>query len=222
MDISGIQDKRKFVSVQSVKALIGTDQGKMKKAKKYCLECGKVRKDHRSILCRSCSKKGTRNPMYGKLPENHFETGYIPWHAGTKGVAMAPSTAFKKGGIPWNKGKKGEYKLWPNGRNMPWAKGKKHWNWNNGSSFEPYGVEFNEKLKEQIRKRDNYRCQECFRHQDELYTKGGRKYKLNIHHIDYDKKNNKPENLISLCGNCHLQTNFGREDWIKYFQRKSN
>ncbi|MCK4500255.1 HNH endonuclease [Candidatus Babeliales bacterium] len=97
--------------------------------------------------------------------------------------------------------------------------GKLASNWQGGKSFEPYGLEFNETLKEQIRERDNYRCQECFRHQDELFTKSGKRYKLMIHHIDYDKQNNKPENLISLCRNCHLQTNFQREDWTNYFNK---
>lgn len=96
-------------------------------------------------------------------------------------------------------------------------------NWKGGKSFEPYNSDFNEKLKNKIRKRDNYRCQQCFRHQDELFknTKAGiRRYKLSVHHIDYDKKNNRPENLISLCVVCHAQTGFGREDWTTYFQEK--
>lgn len=99
-------------------------------------------------------------------------------------------------------------------------KGEKSPTWLGGISFEPYGIEFNGELKEEIRKRDNYRCQECFRHQDELYTKKGRKYKLMIHHIDYNKRNNNSENLISLCRSCHMQTNFKREDWTGYFQKR--
>ena len=91
-------------------------------------------------------------------------------------------------------------------------KGDKNYNWKGGSSFEPYGIEFNNKLKEQIRKRDQYRCQECFRHQNEL------KKKLAVHHIDFNKKNNVPNNLISLCNGCHSQTQYKREDWIDYFQ----
>lgn len=98
--------------------------------------------------------------------------------------------------------------------------GKNHYNWKGGLSHEEYGLEFNEKLKRQIRKRDNYRCQQCFRHQDELFSSTGKRYKLNIHHIDYNKKNNIPTNLISLCRNCHTQTNFKREDWTKYFNKK--
>lgn len=95
-----------------------------------------------------------------------------------------------------------------------------HPNWQGGISFESYGIEFNKELKEKIRKRDNYRCQECFRHQNELFIKNGKSYKLDIHHIDYDKKNNNEANLISLCRNCHAQTNFDRNNWIKYYRNK--
>lgn len=96
-------------------------------------------------------------------------------------------------------------------------KGEKSRFWQGGISFEPYSPEFNERLKKQVRKRDNYRCQECFRHQDELYYKNRKKYSLMVHHIDYNKKNSDLENLISLCQSCHQQTNFNREDWTNYF-----
>jgi hypothetical protein len=54
----------------------------------------------------------------------------------------------------------------------------------------------------------------------ELRTKSNKLYRLNIHHIDYDKKNNDPVNLISLCKVCHTQTNYSREDWERYFKNK--
>jgi len=119
-----------------------------------------------------------------------------------------------KGNAPWNKGKKNVYSK----ERLEKISGARSNLWQGGISFGPYGSEFNNRLKEQIRKRDGHRCQECFRHQDELYTKSGRKYSLIVHHIDYNKKNNNPSNLISLCMGCHSQTNFGREDWTKYFQ----
>jgi hypothetical protein len=90
--------------------------------------------------------------------------------------------------------------------------GKDHPNWQGGKSFEEYGKDFNRKLKEKIRKRDNYICRECG------YSQKLLDYKLHIHHIDYDKKNNSEDNLISLCKSCHCQTNFDRVDWTKYFK----
>lgn len=89
-----------------------------------------------------------------------------------------------------------------------------HPNWLGGKSFESYGMEFNNKLKKRIRERDNYTCQECGILENELG------YKLACHHIDYDKKNNSIDNLISLCKSCHAQTNWNRKDWTKYFNNK--
>ena len=91
--------------------------------------------------------------------------------------------------------------------------GEDNHNWLGGISFEPYPPKFNDRLKRQIRERDNHTCQECLCTEEQL----GRA--LDVHHIDYDKKNNCPENLIALCQSCHSQTGFGREDWIEYFGR---
>jgi len=115
----------------------------------------------------------------------------------------------KKGKPTWNKGKH-LTEEWKRKLSLS-HKGVKSYLWKGGISFEPYGLEFNKELKEQIRKRDNYTCQECD------YTEKELGYILGIHHIDYNKKNNKPSNLISLCRNCHSQTGFRREDWTKYF-----
>ena len=100
--------------------------------------------------------------------------------------------------------------------------GKLSHTWRGGLSFEPYGIEFNKQLKKQIRTRDNYRCQQCFREESELRTKSNKPYTLHIHHINFDKKDNRSTNLISLCGNCHSQTIFNRENWTEYFQDKMN
>lgn len=91
---------------------------------------------------------------------------------------------------------------------------EKNVNWLGGISFFPYGFEFTKELKEKIRKRDNFSCRECGCSENNL------KYKLSIHHIDYNKKNNKEDNLISLCKNCHSKTNYKRKDWISYFKNK--
>ena len=92
-------------------------------------------------------------------------------------------------------------------------KGKNSSQWRGGVSFEPYGVKFNNDLKEQIRKRDNFTCQECGNESN------GRK--LDVHHIDYNKKNNVPSNLIALCSPCNVKANGNRDYWTIHFQEKA-
>ena len=83
-------------------------------------------------------------------------------------------------------------------------------NWQNGISFEEYGVEFNKELKQLIKDRDFNTCQtpECM----------NTDY-LDVHHIDYNKQNNKPENFITLCKSCHMKTNGkNRQYWVEFYQ----
>jgi len=90
-------------------------------------------------------------------------------------------------------------------------KGEKSYLWRGGISFEPYGLEFNKDLKEVIRNRDRRKCQICEK------TELENNKKLDCHHIDYNKRNNNPNNLIAICRKCHLKTNHNRQNWINYF-----
>lgn len=92
--------------------------------------------------------------------------------------------------------------------------GKHNPNWQDGISFEPYGYEFNDKLKEFIRKRDEYKCQnpECGIPERECFRK------LDCHHINYDKYNNDPVNFITLCNSCNIKANYNRKYWQKYYE----
>ena len=87
-----------------------------------------------------------------------------------------------------------------------------------GQSNFPYPLKFNDKLKLQIRKRDNYTCQNCAMTEEEHLIVLGEV--LTIHHIDYDKQNCKEENLITLCKQCNSRVNFNRKYWKNYFQSK--
>lgn len=117
----------------------------------------------------------------------------------------------QKGRKPWNKGKK-----YSNPKQSVAMSGEKNSNWKGGISKEEYSQHWTDDLKEAVRKRDNYMCQECGISQDEL---GGYLKKLDIHHIDYDKYNLNPINLISLCRSCHAKTSFNRDFWFNYFSK---
>jgi GT2 family glycosyltransferase len=87
---------------------------------------------------------------------------------------------------------------------------EKNPNWRGGTAREGYDYIFNDKLKGKIRERDNHSCQICgikesYKNHD-------------IHHIDYNKKNSIPLNLITLCESCHAKTNFNRESWKEFFR----
>lgn len=90
--------------------------------------------------------------------------------------------------------------------------GKNNGRWTGGKSHEPYPIEFNNRLKSQIRERDNYQCQLCCIPESSLDRK------LDIHHIDYNKDNLSSDNLIALCRPCNSKVNHNREHWTVYFR----
>lgn len=86
--------------------------------------------------------------------------------------------------------------------------------WQGGKSFEEYGFDWTKTLRKSIRERDNYICMICGRYQSNLDKK-----EFAVHHIDYNKKNCNPLNLITLCHSCHRKTNLNRNYWKKYFKK---
>jgi len=87
-------------------------------------------------------------------------------------------------------------------------KGNKSHFWKGGIYKNPYPVDWTKTLKKSIKERDKYLCQVCL-------NEGGV-----IHHIDYNKNNNNPNNLITLCRSCHAKTTLYRDYWLKYFKNK--
>lgn len=96
-------------------------------------------------------------------------------------------------------------KLYENPENHP--------NWKGGIS--PYPCEFR-KIREIIRERDNHICQLC----EKIKQPSDRN--LDVHHIDYNTKNNSPKNLISLCHPCNRKVDVKgkREFWQPFFEKK--
>jgi len=161
---------------------------------KICKKCGKEFKKpyFRSI------KNWEKDKFCSRYCYSKSIIGKDTWNKGKKGIHLSPKSEFKKGNHP-----KTEFKT-----------GIKNPNWNNGSSFKPYGLEFNEDLKEVIRNRERRKCFIC--NKTELENKSS----LQVHHIDYDKNNNNPNNLIAICRICHSKTNHNRNNWINYFKER--
>ena len=91
-------------------------------------------------------------------------------------------------------------------------KGERHPCWLGGISKLPYAFDFDTELKKLIKKRDKYTCQLC---QKRKISKN-----LCVHHADYNKQNSSPDNLVSLCWNCHGKTGSHRKTWTEFFNRK--
>ena len=105
---------------------------------------------------------------------------------------------------------------WQQGRRCPVCKGinmsitrlgSNHPNWQGGISFEPYCEIWKDKeFKLDIMERDAYSCLNPYCYcNDEV---------LSIHHIDYNKKNCHPSNLITVCRSCNSRANYDRR-WHK-------
>jgi len=89
-------------------------------------------------------------------------------------------------------------------------RGEKASNWQGGISFLPYSFEFNRSLKRLIKQRDNKQCQNPYCEK--------KSFCLTVHHIDYNKGNSYPLNLITLCRSCNGQANFRRREWEVLYQ----
>ena len=78
-------------------------------------------------------------------------------------------------------------------------------NWKGGISYEPYCPIWKDKTyKKDIRERDGNKCLNPYCSKNNS--------RLTIHHIDYNKKNCSPSNLITVCSSCNSRANTDR-DW---------
>lgn len=154
----------------------------------------------------------------GFQKKNQINKGRIPWNKG-KGLSDEHKDKISKankGKVGNNKGKhwklsdetKQKMSRIHKGLNT-WSGGEKSHFWKGGKSFEVYPIDWTKTLRKSIRERDKYTCQLCSEQQtDEAFI---------VHHIDYNKLNCSPDNLITLCRKCHAKTNQNRDYWIKYF-----
>jgi hypothetical protein len=97
------------------------------------------------------------------------------------------------------------YYICPNGHkhSIRW------FSWQGGISCEPYCIDWTKEYKEYIRIRDGNKC---------LNPTCSSNSRLTIHHIDYNKKNCGPDNLITICNSCNIKANTDRE-WHMFWYR---
>ncbi|MCJ7635025.1 NUMOD3 domain-containing DNA-binding protein [Candidatus Bathyarchaeota archaeon] len=158
-------------------------------------------KSHREKI--SKAERGKYNPNYGKHPSRATRAMMSKAHIG-KHLSYDTKLKLSKS----HKGKRfsrshrenmSKYHADFSGKNSP--------NWLGGKSFEPYSTDFNERLKREIRERDNYACQLC-----------GKKGKT-VHHISYNKNNNRKSNLCVLCNSCNVKVNVERPYYTRLFHK---
>lgn len=84
--------------------------------------------------------------------------------------------------------------------------------WKGGVSFEPYcEIWKDNQYKDDIKIRDGYKCLNP-------YCSSNKPDDLTIHHIDYNKKNCKPTNLITICRSCNAKANTDRDWHTSWYQ----
>jgi len=96
-------------------------------------------------------------------------------------------------------------KKWKDDKFRERMSGENSGTWKGGIQYEPYTEEFNEEFKESVRVLHNRKCFLCGR--------ASKKRELDVHHIDYDKKNSVVSNCVPLCRKCHADTLYNREEW---------
>ena len=199
-----------------------------------CIDCGKTLKRWKTTRCPKCARtlngknkdnKGVNNPRYidGRTNKAYYckDCGKKLKSYGKRCIGCAAKTRKRNHRQDCNcfpcQVKRGATK----GKNNPMYGvrrfGSANPNWIENKVYIEYPLEWNKTFKEEIRKRDNYTCQECGILEEDCKTK------LHVHHIDYDKKNLEKDNLISLCHNCHAKTTVRKKNkrmfWINRYTR---
>jgi len=173
-----------------------------------CKDCG-TKIWYGSIRCKSCARKY----QYATRPETHpffgLKENLSPnWKGGWRNFCI-------------DCGKKIDFnakRCRHHARIYQYKNPENHPQWLGGKSFEPYSIEWTEELREFIRKRDNYICQNCGLTNEEHLIVYDRE--LSVHHIDYNKQNCSEENLITVCNQCNSRANYNRNYWQEIYKNK--
>ena len=173
----------------------------------HCVDCGKKLKGHgKPERCKSCNARRQweseeHRRQVSKKAKKRMRTPEGRRQASEQAKKQWESEEFQR------ERSGGAKKQWEPGGSLDHLRGSKSPSWRGGTSFEPYGPEFSEKLKKSIRERDGNTCAICGEPGNQ------------VHHIDYDKRNNSSDNLITLCVSCHSKTGGRRKYWERRLKR---
>jgi len=154
---------------------------------------------------------GKKNPMFGMCGEKHWNFGKH-WD---KKVRQKISDSLKwlvgennpRFGKHLSKETKEKIGIANSGKLL----GERNPMWRGGISHLPYPFVFNKELKRLIRRRDGNQCRnpKC----EGIFSF------LTPHHINYNKNDCRPLNLITLCNVCNSKANYHREEWKRLYHK---
>ncbi len=148
---------------------------------KYCLNCGKkIERSYRTTKIRKERQKFCSRKCFFKVN--------IPWNKGLKGIHVSPKNEWKKGQHP---SPKTEFKKD--------IKGKNHPRWKGGKHITKFGYILVKKHTHPLRNPNDY----VFEHRliVEKQIKRFLKQSEPCHHINKNKQDNRPKNLMAFSSN---------------------
>mgnify|MGYP001603507930 CR=1 FL=1 len=157
----------------------------------------KTEKDYLNIFCSYCHEKLSKR----QLIERRKYCSCKCYSKSRKGKLLPENIRLRRFGV-------GN----PNYGNGEKLRGDKNPNWRGGLSYEHYHGEY-EEIRKGLIKRYGSRsggivCPSC--QTASLMPQ--------LHHINYNKQDNREENLIFLCPSCHGKSNFHRDHWETNFK----
>lgn len=162
---------------------------------KSCSQTGEnnTAKSTETRLKMSLSKTGSKNPYFGKKRPEHS----IKMSGENHPMWGKHHTKESREKISMK-----ITKLFENPENHP--------NWLGGVSDNPYCSGWKQ-LAQELKECDDNECQNPLCR--------GISNNMTSHHIDYDKKNCKPINVITLCISCNARANFNRDFWQEFYTK---
>lgn len=190
---------------------------------RFCIDCKKqITIGSKLGRCKSCNGK-FNNPMKGKIPWNKNKPFMQKENHPNWNRIERKCDFCQKSILITQKRNRLKHIFCSRECELKWRteyyKGENNWNYIDGRSSEKYPQEFRS-LRNKIRERDDYICKNCGMVEEEHLIVYGRN--LEIHHIDYNRKNSNENNLITLCRQCNMRANKNRDYWVEYYTEKMN